>query len=464
MKLEMLLNNIIIENQIIDIQNKIKSDLIKTNFSNYPDFEKDFEYYTKLFIDTIPTPKKYLNKFINLVVNNSKLNEFTQTESYNDIYEYFTKWFDFKSRNLINKDILMQNVTSFKDIVDDVSKIQNYKGKTKDTNKIFEDNDWLLLKINTKEASCKYGSNTKWCISGERDNPYDDELYSKSNLIYFLIDKKPKKDYSDSLYKVAFLVNKNSGAFQVWDAKDDRLSIDSVNYVKKFIPQIFDAIGKDYVKFKDILSIYSLQKSIRNYSGVNVKYVKDYSLISDNIEDNTLTLFYTKEGVENSIEVRIDLDKQKLEIYFLSSLRNSEVIMIASNTYDFENSINGVLKLIKSSIINIFKNTDVIKYFNENPQEYFNGVKLYNDINDTDNIKVPKKAFIKAIKLLRDNGTQTITNIRRIVDPNLLSSHNVKPLLKSLYRFGLIKIEKRGRNILIVPTPKLIKTPIDRLI
>jgi hypothetical protein len=41
---------------------------------------------------------------------------------------------------------------------------------------------------------------------------------------------------------------------------------------------------------------------------------------------------------------------------------------------------------------------------------------------------------------------------------------NVKPLLKSLYNFGLITLERRGNNVMIIPTPKLIKTPLNKII
>jgi hypothetical protein len=105
----------------------------------------------------------------------------------------------------------------------------------------------------------------------------------------------------------------------------------------------------------------------------------------------------------------------------------------------------------------------LIKYFNENPDEYFKGVELYKDINDSTG-KVPIEYFTTAIKMLKEKGEQNVTTIRRITDPRLLSSRNVKPLLKSLIKFNLITIEKRGNNIMIVPTDKLIKTPLNKLI
>jgi hypothetical protein len=115
-------------------------------------------------------------------------------------------------------------------------------------------------------------------------------------------------------------------------------------------------------------------------------------------------------------------------------------------------------------VTNLFKSPEVKQFFTDNPEEYFSSVKLYQDIDKMGTKKVPQGAFITAIKLLKDKGEQNITTIRRIVDPRLLASHNVKPLLRSLYSFGLITLEKRGRNVMIVPTPKLVKTPFDKLI
>jgi hypothetical protein len=152
-------------------------------------------------------------------------------------------------------------------------------------------------------------------------------------------------------------------------------------------------------------------------------------------------------------------DEKTGERYYNST--PTSIISIVSNEKITKSNF---IKLIKNLFFDLFKTPEVKKFFTDNPEEYFSTVKLYKDIKTMGTKKVPQGAFVTAIKLLKEKGEQNITTIRRIVDPRLLASHNVKPLLRSLYSFGLIKIEKRGRNVMIVPTPKLVKTPLEKLI
>jgi hypothetical protein len=183
---------------------------------------------------------------------------------------------------------------------------------------------------------------------------------------------------------------------------------------------------------------------------------------------------YQKPNTNHWIEVDVDIKNNNISsTFYVSKIINNEetgerytgneysIISIVSNEkITKSNFIDSIRKLVTD----LFKKPEVKQFFTDNPNEYFSSVKLYQDIENMGTKKVPQKAFITAIKLLKDKGEQNITTIRRIVDPRLLASHNVKPLLRSLYSFGLITLEKRGRNVMIVPTPKLVKTPLDKLI
>lgn len=75
------------------------------------------------------------------------------------------------------------------------------------TDLIFENDTWLILKINTHEASKKYGKGTKWCISGEGDwqsrtsryhnskEVWDDYVNNHNANIWFFINKKDGHKY-----------------------------------------------------------------------------------------------------------------------------------------------------------------------------------------------------------------------------------------------------------------------------
>lgn len=72
--------------------------------------------------------------------------------------------------------------------------------------KVFEDEDFILIHPKTHEASCKYGSATRWCVTMKNHKGYF-ERYSTNGPLFFLIDKR-RLDQTNSMrtpdyYKVA---------------------------------------------------------------------------------------------------------------------------------------------------------------------------------------------------------------------------------------------------------------------
>jgi predicted transcriptional regulator len=271
------------------------------------------------------------------------------------------------------------------------------------------------------------------------------------------------------------LVNKKNRKYEVWDADNKELSTSQVTILNRFIPEIFNAIGNDVKLAQDgideefikhsLYDTYSLKRIKDYYERVKLKFNTDYSM---------LWMTYQKPNTNHWIEVDVDIKNNNISsTFYVSKIINNEetgerytgneysIISIVSNEkITKSNFIDSIRKLVTD----LFKKPEVKQFFTDNPNEYFSSIKLYQDIENMGTKKVPQKAFITAIKLLKDKGEQNITTIRRIVDRRLLASHNVKPLLRSLYSFGLITLEKRGRNVMIVPTPKLVKTPLDKLI
>ena len=476
MNLRTLIESILLEGEIDNIIKNKKEKLSKGRLGGNSGFSKEFDYYSKEFIKNIPTPKKYISKFFDLVEEYYNYGGVGLGDAFEGIYYNFNKWMLYKSKNLITKDILAQDANSLFDIIEEVEENQRIKESEKEIDKIYDTDRWLVIRVKSKEASCKYGSNTQWCISATKgDNRFTGYGYSENNFIYFVIDKKDKVSPEDSLYKMAILLNKKTGKLEVWDAQDKQLTTSQVTILNRFIPEIFNAIGKDSKIAKDELDeefikhslydTYSLKRIKDYYERVKLKYNTDYSM---------LWMTYQKPNTNHWIEVDVDIKNNNISsTFYVSKIINNEetgerytgneysIISIVSNEkITKSNFIDSIRKLVTD----LFKKPEVKQFFTDNPNEYFSSVKLYQDIENMGTKKVPQKAFITAIKLLKDKGEQNITTIRRIVDPRLLASHNVKPLLRSLYSFGLITLEKRGRNVMIVPTPKLVKTPLDKLI
>jgi hypothetical protein len=97
-----------------------------------------------------------------------------------------------------------------------------------DATKVFENDQFVIVVPESKEASCYYGAGTKWCVaSTDTDSHYNN--YKRSGELYYIIDKT--KPTSDPTYKVA-LNKKLTGEEDYWNAIDkmitDKSIIDSI--------------------------------------------------------------------------------------------------------------------------------------------------------------------------------------------------------------------------------------------
>ena len=101
----------------------------------------------------------------------------------------------------------------------------------KGTNKIVEDDRWLILHPQTKESSCKYGQGTKWCTSMADASHY--ENYTKDGNLYYIIDKSKELG---RYYKVALYYTWD-GEEQWYDAEDNKLSDNMVELIESMLPE-----------------------------------------------------------------------------------------------------------------------------------------------------------------------------------------------------------------------------------
>jgi hypothetical protein len=54
--------------------------------------------------------------------------------------------------------------------------------------KVFENNEWVIIVPDTEEAACYYGKGTKWCTAGNSHNQFD--YYNRQGTLYILINKQ----------------------------------------------------------------------------------------------------------------------------------------------------------------------------------------------------------------------------------------------------------------------------------
>lgn len=135
--------------------------------------------------------------------------------------------------------------------------------------KVFEDSNWLAIQVKTKEASCYYGANTKWCTAAETNNQFS--IYNAIGPLIIIIDKKENKKYQLNL------ANDNNRKNSLMDELDDPIKL-------PIFKKLWYPINILYKKYKN--------KSLN--------------------DDPIIALLQFK---NNKIEIKVDNKTKKLNVY-----------------------------------------------------------------------------------------------------------------------------------------------------
>jgi hypothetical protein len=99
-------------------------------------------------------------------------------------------------------------------------KLSRKEQKETGVDKVYEDDDFLLLMPKTHKASCRYGSNTRWCVTMRNTSSYF-ENYFTQGPIFFLVDKRriaPTNSMdTPTYYKVAIHYRPFGGRFSSYN-------------------------------------------------------------------------------------------------------------------------------------------------------------------------------------------------------------------------------------------------------
>tara|TARA_R110000803_G_scaffold112533_1_gene180862 strand:+ start:4549 stop:6084 length:1536 start_codon:yes stop_codon:yes gene_type:complete len=134
-----------------------------------------------------------------------------------------------------------KNIDSYEDlaqlerVMDEIDSIKTKKERDNSAkagvDKLFEDDRWLLVKPNTHEGSCYYGSSTKWCTASTEETQHFDN-YTKTGILFYIIDKS--KDVGD-FFKIA-LHKKWSGEEEWYDRADNELKQETEEAIRSLLP------------------------------------------------------------------------------------------------------------------------------------------------------------------------------------------------------------------------------------
>ena len=210
----------------------VNSDKITSNIENGK-VGKYAKWLLKLYLNNelelvdLPKAEEYISIFHKMsnagILNNRDINNY---KSLNDIYNIISNYHN--SNKSISKS-------------DKVKKIKNQ------SELIYTDDRFIVIKPLTKQASCYYGKGTKWCTSGDYiDNKFDE--YITRGSLYIIIDKSNRNILGDYVkYKIHF----QDGEYK--DDNNKEIDFEMNPEIKKVVKKIIKELNinpVDLVKFR----------------------------------------------------------------------------------------------------------------------------------------------------------------------------------------------------------------------
>lgn len=244
------------------------------NFISEEDFNK--------IIDSDPTTNleknqmgKYSKWLLNLFKKNQlKLEDLYKVEEYLQTFDKYKNKIEIKDINKFKT--LPQLYDVVKDYIDSdeaTSKKDEIRRIKKDAEKVYEDDEWLVVVPKTEEAACYYGKNTQWCTAADNNNYFD--YYNRDGKIYININKNTNKKFQFHFESNQFM-DENDSPITTAD-----LDIDEGDGLYKF----YSNQGLDLPK-------PTLESAIKNYD-----YDLFYELLNE--ESATIDNFNLAAGEDN---------------------------------------------------------------------------------------------------------------------------------------------------------------------
>jgi hypothetical protein len=309
--------------------------------------------------------KKYSTKFneqdLEFILNISDLKDFNHKytdfvlkhtdgdgELDTDQLEYFVeliKDFDKYSSQFPKKDI--NQYTSFNELesvinfVRTKNKERELEGQAK---KIYEKGDFVVIQPKTEEASCKYGSNTKWCVTSKGSGHFGRYTAGQQSL-YFIINKakSTNKNYS----KVAIHFD-DTGEPRYWDSQDSPMGQREIEIFEYAFDDMIQAIKDDYKNYAGSMTDKILTETF-NMMGENSAENKNYLRSSYNLStlirgfQNNPDLGFGHSEARLSISLNSDEENKLIDEYqvFITYKSKDEKTFTASIGFVGTDEVSG---------------------------------------------------------------------------------------------------------------------------
>ena len=183
--------------------------------------------------------------------------------------------------------------------------------------KLYEDDDVLVIRPKSYAASCYYGANTKWCTTNKGSSGYF-EKYIKTGLLYYFINKKENT-------KMALYRNTEDRKTEVYNAQDNLVSLENL---RESFPNQNDLID-------DLIGVGEFIKSLREFTRGKI----DYRELEDS-DESILKVRPSDPLGQSTIVIDFDEDEKFFKALDISEDDRWFLNAISShyNEYDFMDS------------------------------------------------------------------------------------------------------------------------------
>lgn len=182
---------------------------------------------------------------------------------------------------------------SYKDMVREVVKADEavkLAMLSKDVDKIFQDDDWLIVLPHTHESMAIYGKSTKWCVTSKSTWV----SYRPKNRILVAINKKDNNKFAISVEY------KNTGVLanvSAWDQKDNSISVFKVGLSPEAMMEVIKFVNQNLFE-------HWARRAEKGYLGylrgndIHIEKLRDTNYLNEFIE---LTTPYLSEELKNQL-------------------------------------------------------------------------------------------------------------------------------------------------------------------
>ena len=174
--------------------------------------------------------------------------------------------------------------------------------------RLYEDDDVLVIRPKSHAASCYYGANTKWCTASSGSSGYF-EKYIKTGLLYYFIKKKENN-------KMALYRNTEDRKTEVYNAQDRLLSLEDL---REQFPNQNDLID-------ELIGSGEFIKTLRAFTRGKVD-----SRVLEDSDDAILTVKLSDPLGQSTIVIDFDEDKRFYKSLDISE--DDEWFLKAINSY-----------------------------------------------------------------------------------------------------------------------------------